>query len=63
MITYEGMFGQHYRVNKHGVVCVRLKGEHSWRHSNYTLEHFKVRHPPGGSVKQSKVSGGLIWTL
>lgn len=41
MITYEGMFGQHYRVNKHGVVCVRLKGEHSWRHSNYTLEHFK----------------------
>lgn len=41
MITYKGIFGQHYRVNKHGVVCVRLKGEHNWSASNYTLEHFK----------------------
>ena len=41
MITYKGVFGHHYRVNKHGVVCVRLKGEHNWRASNYTLEYFK----------------------
>lgn len=41
MITYEGLFGQHYRVNKHDVVCVRLPWEHNWRASNYTLKHFK----------------------
>lgn len=55
MITYEGIFGQHYRVNEHGVVCVRLKGEHNWRHSNYTLEHFKDAIYRG-YVKQVKLT-------
>lgn len=41
MITYEGMFGQHYRVNKHGVVFVRLPWEHNWKLSNYKLKQFK----------------------
>lgn len=51
MLMYEGIFGQHYRVNKHGVVCVRLKGEHNWRHSNYTLKQFKDA-ASRGCVKQ-----------
>ena len=56
MITYEGMFGQHYRVNKHGVVCVRLKGEHNWRPSNYTLKHFEDAISRG-YVKQVESTG------
>ena len=56
MIIYEGMFGQYYRVNEHGIVCVRSKWEHNWRHSNYTLEHFKDAIYQG-YVKQVKLTG------